>query len=248
MRKTVLVVVVVAGILFAAAGCKGKKKAGDKCVGDEASCLDKTSILECQSGVVAQMTCKGAKGCSEKATGATRSGKTVTTNFAVDCDFSGAAANDPCLGDSSQCSADNATMVTCKSKKITLTKCLGPKACVTSPTQIDCDTSVQPAGEPCETEDVACSPDKKQMLHCVASKLATAANCRGPKGCTATDRKIGCDHGAQNVADLCETDGDFECSADKKSVLKCGAGKWAVEQVCKKKTACATTGHEVGCQ
>lgn len=249
MRKTVVVVTVVVGIVALAAGCKGKKKAGDKCTGDEASCLDKTTILECQSGVFASMSCKGAKGCSEKATGATRSGKTVTTNFAVDCDFSAAAEGDACLDDSSQCSAGNATMVTCKSKKITLTKCLGPKACATSPTQIDCDTSVQPVGAPCEgADDVACTPDKKQMLRCDKGKLVVGTNCRGPKGCTVEGHKINCDPGAQSVADPCATDGDYECSADKKAILKCKGTAWAVDTTCKKKQNCVTTGHDVGCQ
>ena len=249
MRK-IVVVAVVLGVLVVAAGCKGKKKAaGDKCTGDEASCLDKTNILECHDGALAAMSCKGAKGCLEKPTGATRSGKTVTTNFAVECDFSGAAAGDACLDESSQCSADNTTMVTCKAKKVTLTKCLGPKACATSPTQIDCDTSVQPAGAQCEgADDVACTPDKKQMLRCASGKLVIGTNCRGPKGCTVEGHKIGCDPGAQSAADPCATDGDYECSADKKSILKCKGNVWAVETTCKKKQACATTGTDVGCQ
>ena len=189
MKKTVIVTLVLAAFV-AAAGCKGKKKAGDKCTGDEASCLDKTNILECHDGVLAQMTCKGAKGCSEKATGSTRSGKTVTTNFAVDCDFSAAAEGDACLDDSSQCSADNTTMVTCKAKKITLTKCLGPKACKTSPTVIDCDTSVQPAGAACEgADDVACTPDKKQMLTCTGGML-TCSFGTAPSNFVATPKTV----------------------------------------------------------
>ena len=244
--KKIVIFVLVLGALLVAAGCKGKKKAGDKCTGDEATCLDKTNILECHGGVLAQMTCKGAKGCSETATGTTRSGKTVTTNLAVDCDFSAAAAGDPCLDDASQCSADNSTMVTCKAKKITLTKCLGPKACATSKTQIDCDTSVQPVGAPCEgADDVACTPDKKQMLSCAAGKLVLAQNCRGAKGCTSEGRKIGCDSGAQSEGDPCATAGDYDCAADKKAVLKCNNSKWAVDQKCKK--GCAVSGTSVGC-
>jgi hypothetical protein len=116
-------------VLLIASGCKSTKKAGDKCSADEASCIDKTNILECQSGVFAQMACKGPKGCSEKATGATHSGRTVTTNYSVECDISGSAVGDACLDDTSTCSADKTTMVTCKDKKITRTACLGAKAC-----------------------------------------------------------------------------------------------------------------------
>lgn len=246
--KKIVIVTVVLGMLVVAAGCKGKKKAGDKCTGDEATCLDKTSILECHDGLFAQMTCKGAKGCSETATGTTRSGKTLTTNLAVDCDFSGAAAGDACLDDASQCSTDNATMVTCKAKKITLTRCLGPKACQTSKTQIDCDTSVQPVGSACEgADDVACTPDKKQMLRCEGGKLVLGQNCRGPKGCSIDNHKIGCDSGTQSEGDPCATDGDYECSADKKSILKCNASKWVNDTKCGKKS-CQISGTSVGCQ
>src|SRR5262245_18967881 len=128
MRKGM--VVVVAAVAFAAvlgAGCKGKKKAGDVCSGDEALCVDKTSILECQGGKFAQMTCKGPQGCTEKHKGSTTSGRTVTHNYAVDCDFTGNPAGDTCLEDESMCSADKASMISCKSKKIVVTKCLGPK-------------------------------------------------------------------------------------------------------------------------
>jgi hypothetical protein len=245
MKTHATLVAIVLGLLFTA-GCKSKPKAGDKCTGDEATCIDKTTILECQAGTYAQMACKGARGCAEKATGTSRSGRTVTTNYAVECDFSAAAAGEACLDDTSQCNAEKNAMVTCKDKKVTRTACLGPKACSESATQVDCDTSIQPLGADCDANDVACSPDKKTMLHCVKGKLALAANCRGAKACTVDNHKIDCDHGAQNVADPCETDGDYECSADNKSILKCGAGKWALDQKCKK--TCKTTGQNVGCE
>jgi hypothetical protein len=237
----------VVAVLLIAVGCKSSKKAGDKCSADEASCIDKTNILECQAGVFAQMQCKGPKGCSEKVTGATHSGRTVTTNYAVECDFTAGAEGDPCLDDTSMCSADKTTMVTCKDKKLTRSACLGAKGCTESATKIDCDTTLQPVGAACDADEAACSPDKKQMLHCVKNKFAVAANCRGPKACTVEGQKIGCDHGAQNVADPCGSEGDYECAADKKAILKCGGGKWAVDTKCGKQN-CATTGQQVGCR
>jgi hypothetical protein len=127
MRKRIVVVVALALAAAIAGGCK-KKKAGDACSGDEALCLDKTSILECQGGKLAQMTCKGPQGCTEKHKGSTTSGRTVTHNYAVDCDFTGNPAGDACLEDEAMCSPDKTSMVSCKDKKIVVTKCLGPKA------------------------------------------------------------------------------------------------------------------------
>jgi hypothetical protein len=85
------------------------------------------------------------------------------------------------------------------------------------------------------------------MLHCKGGKLVVGDNCRGPKGCTIDDRKIGCDVGDQTIGDPCGSDGNYACSADKKSLLKCSGSKWILDESCKKKT-CVTKGNEVGCQ
>src|SRR5262245_1586155 len=109
----VAVLVIMAVVLVGFAGCKGKKKAGDKCAGDEALCLDKNTILECQDSKLASMSCKGPKGCNEKHTGTTHSARTTTHNYTVECDFSTAAAGDGCLDDDSRCSPDKKLMVSC---------------------------------------------------------------------------------------------------------------------------------------
>jgi hypothetical protein len=234
-------------VLATSVGCKLlKKKAGDTCAGDEAVCVDKATILECHDGALRAMACKGPKGCAERHTGTTVSGRNTTHNYAVECDFSGSAAGEPCLDDTAMCSADKATMVACKDKKVLVARCMGAKKCSETATQVNCDTSVQPLGEPCEGEDVACSPDMKQMLHCAGGKLALAQHCRGPKGCVVADRKIDCDPGAQSAGDPCASDGGYECSGDKKTLLKCAGGKWAVDEKCRK--TCVTEGKEVGCK
>lgn len=246
MKKLAFVLAV--GVLaLTANGCKFlKKKAGDSCKGDEATCVDKSTILECHDGKYASMTCKGTKGCSEKLTGTTRSGRNVTHNYSVSCDFSGAANADPCLDDDTTCSADKKTMVSCKEKKISLTKCLGPKGCVENPTTVDCDTSIMALGDTCEGDDVACAPDMKQFLKCSGGKLVLAQNCRGKKACYIDGRKIGCDPGDQNLGEPCSSEGNYDCQADKKALLKCSGGKWIVDQKCKK--TCVSDEHEAGCK
>lgn len=243
--RRVLIVASVFTVLVVASGCK--KKAGASCTGDEALCTDKNTILECQDGKLVEMTCKGATGCSEKHKGTTHAGRTVTHNYAVQCDFTGNEVGSPCLDEEAQCSADKKAMVLCKNKKIEVVKCLGAKGCAEGATQIDCDTTIQTVGAPCEGEDHACTADKKQMLSCKGNKFAVAENCRGPKACTIKDREIGCDGGDQGVGDPCAHDGDYACQSDKKAILKCSGAKWAVEQKCAAKQSCAVTGDKVGC-
>lgn len=234
-------------LLVVSSGCKLlKKKAGDACSGDEAVCLDPSTILECHDGKFAQMACKGAKGCAERHTGSSTAGKTVTHNYAVECDFTGNASGEPCLEDSALCSADKSTMITCKDKKISATKCMGPRQCTETAKEVDCDTTIQPAGGTCEGDDHACTPDKKQMLRCSGGKLVVGASCRGPKGCSVEGQKITCDTGPQNVGEPCSGE-SYECSTDKKVLLKCSGNKWVVDQKCGKK-GCISNEHEAGCQ
>jgi hypothetical protein len=244
--KRLAVIAFAAAIAVMAAGCK-KKKAGASCTGSEALCLDPTTVLECVDGKFAQMTCKGPKGCSQKLQGVTRSGRNVTHNYAIGCDFTGNPAGDACIEDDSMCSADRKAMVSCKGGKIVSQSCLGPKACKEDANSIECDTTIQPIGEACEGEDFACTPDKKQMLKCDKNKFVVGENCRGAKGCTINDRKIGCDVGDQSVGEPCSSSGNYTCQADKKALLKCNGTTWALDEKCNKKS-CVTRGNQVGCQ
>lgn len=245
LPRRVVVVVATLAVLIAAGGCK--KKAGGSCSGDEALCSDKNTILECQDGKLVELACKGPAGCAEKHKGTSRSGQTVTHNYAVLCDFTGNAAGTPCFDDEAQCSADKKAMVSCKNKKIEVHKCLGPKGCSEGATAIDCDATIQSAGDPCEGEDHACTVDMKQMLSCKANKFVVVENCRGPKACSVTGHDIGCDGGDQAVNDPCAHDGDYACQTDKKAVLKCSGSKWTVDSKCPAKKQCSVKGNEVGC-
>jgi len=234
-------------------GCKMfKKKAGDKCTGDQALCLDKETILTCENGVFAQMSCKGAMGCGEKVTGVHRSGRRTTTNYAVSCDFSGNEAASPCTADddSAMCSADKKTMVMCSKGKIERHSCLGKKQCAETKDAVNCDTSVQNVGDECEGTAVACSPDGKQRLECRDGKMGVELNCRGPKACSVNGQnKIECDRGGQAIGDPCGDDGDYACTADEKAIVKCASHKWAMDEPCgTKKKKCTVVGNQVGCK
>jgi hypothetical protein len=246
-RLAATAVLVSLALALTCASCKpGKKKVGDRCEGNEASCADPGTILECQGGTLASMACGGPKGCVETLTGATTSEGKVTRTFVATCDFSTAAAGAACLGDEAACSADKLRMVACKDHKVLVAKCLGPRACTESARHIDCDTSVQPVGEPCDDPDaVACAPDGKQMLACASGKLAPVAACRGPRGCSSTDRKVDCDPGPAQEGDPCRQDG-YACAAGGKALLKCANGKWIVDQKCK--TTCVAGAGSAACR
>ena len=135
-----------------------------------------------------------------------------------------------------------------RNKKIEITKCLGAKACSEGATTIDCDTTIQTLGEACEGDEVACSVDKKQILRCASAKFVLGQACRGAKGCTVNGQKISCDEGDQVEGEPCSPDGNYACTGDKKSLLKCAAFKWAIDEKCKGRKTCQQRGDEVGCQ
>lgn len=248
-----LAVAVMVGVgALCGTGCKlFKKKPGDSCSGNEASCSDKGTMLSCKDGKFVAMACKGGNGCSDKVTGVQRAGRRTTTTYAVTCDFTGNEANTDCTADddSAMCAADKSAMIMCKKGKIERHLCRGPKACAETTNEVNCDTSVQVAGEACDDKDVACTPDKKQRLECRDKKLVVEMNCRGPKGCGITpDRKIECDRGGQNMGDPCGDDGDYACMPDQKGVVKCAKHVWAKDEMCTGKRKCVQEGSSLGCK
>ena len=71
----------------------------------------------------------------------------------IDCDYSVAAENDPCVVDANEsCSADKKTMLTCKGNKyVQPTACSGPAGCAVTVTakssKVTCDTGAPPPQE-----------------------------------------------------------------------------------------------------
>jgi hypothetical protein len=164
-------------------------------------------------------------------------------------------AGSACTGDEALCS-DKQTILECHDGKLVEMACKGPKGCAEAATgakragrnvtvnyAVSCDFSGNAVGETCTTNDsFLCSPDKSAMLRCKDKKIVSTA-CRGPKKCSESATQVDCDSSIAQVGESC--DDGYACSTDAKATLKCAAGKWAVDEPCKK--SCKASGNSVGC-
>jgi hypothetical protein len=92
------------------------------------------------------------------------------------------------------------------------------------------------AGDSCSSGQGVCS-DGTSMLACVKGVFA-AMPCHGAGGCAANGNVVECDNSLSSVGDVCDENGDYACSLDKKSALSCAGNKFVVEETCKGSRAC----------
>ncbi len=223
-------------VAMALAACK-KPKAGDTCKTEgKQICIDKASSVVCVDSKWEALPCRGVTGC-------------MTTAGDVSCSNESYNDGEVCdsASDKFECTPDMKAMVKCEGKHWKLTdKCLGPLACVSSSSEVNCDDSVSEVGAPCFPEDdPACSVDGKQMLKCKSTKMATFLNCRGAHGCRKEGEKINCDDSLAQVGDACVDDDDPACSMDKKALMKCKSHKMVESKKCK--GGCAITADAIEC-
>jgi hypothetical protein len=97
------------------------------------------------------------------------------------------------------------------------------------------------------SDKVACSTDKRFMLHCIGGKWQSVLSCRGAKGCRPTDHghSISCDYSYANVSDPCDVN-DSACSTDRKAELSCVGGKFVVSNTCRGPGGCKETPENDG--
>ncbi len=95
-----------------------------------------------------------------------------------------------------------------------------------------CKSDPKP-GADCKTEDEAVCQGKQSMVICKSSKWQVAA-CKGPEGCAQQGTIVKCDETLAQEGDDCgiQTGEHYSCSLDKKSQLKCEAGKWKMAAKC----------------
>ena len=92
-------------------------------------------------------------------------------------------------------------------------------------------------GVDCEANTATCS-GTGAALYCKGGKFAEMP-CHGPAGCKEAGEKITCDNNLASVGDACDHDGDPACSTDKKTRLKCTAGKFALDGACRGPKGCS---------
>jgi hypothetical protein len=138
-------------------------------------------------------------------------------------------------------------MLLCHEGKYELHSCRGPKGCDNASGKVECDRSVQMESDLCAQDKTqTCSMDNKRVLTCKGRRYVVDEYCRGPKGCTVAGGNVQCDRGAQNNAEPCHKNGDFECAVDGKTRLVCKDLRWEVEQKCPGK--CVSAAGKVSCE
>ncbi len=143
-----------------------------------------------------------------------------------------------CTGETAEC-ADPQSVLACINGTYLKASCGGPQGCSTVGNTVKCDNDLASVGDGCvEPDDVSCSVDKKAMLTCVKNKFTLKATCKGPHGCAVTGSEVKCDNDFSDVGDVCDKEGDYSCSSDRKSDLTCKGGKFVLESTCKGPKGC----------
>lgn len=241
MKREVLTLCAVLLTTSFFAACK--PKVGGSCkIETKEQCTDDKKALACHDGKWEELQCKGDSGCSKA------SGESV-------CDQSVAEDKDVCnLTDDFVCTGDKKGMLQCTKNRWTLVQtCLGDRACSMEKKKVICDNSVSKEGDACrETDDYACSVDKKTALVCKNGVFVQSGQCKGPNGCKITGSKdagfkVSCDDSIANQGDACDKEDHYSCSSDARLILKCKSKKFDIEDRCKPKEKCEIRGGQVGC-
>lgn len=223
--------------LVALLGACTKAKEGEACKTEgKQVCTSKDSSLICVDSKWVALPCRGAAGCSG-------------SGEAVECANNGYLAGEPCSieEDDHECSVDHKSQLKCDGKKWkTVDKCLGPKACTTSASEVHCDDTLTDLGADCSNEgSYSCSLDAKELHQCKAGRVVLDSSCRGAAGCKPNGDKMRCDTTIAAPGDTCEDDEAQACSVDMKQLLTCKGKHMALGEKCKK--ACVVSGETVSC-
>jgi hypothetical protein len=100
------------------------------------------------------------------------------------------------------------------------------------------------AGAKCKKEGEVSCVDKANALLC-AGGTWQPQQCRGIVGCITG----ACNNQGYEDGDPCanESDGNYECSVDKKAMLKCVGNKWAKQEDCKGHLGCVANASGAKC-
>jgi hypothetical protein len=146
---------------------------------------------------------------------------------------------DKCEANWSASCVDPTAALVCSSRVVTIMPCRGPKACAVSGSTIECDNSLATVSDACDQpNDVACSVDHKAALECQDGKFTLAEACKGVRGCVVDGDNISCDNDVSELGDACQVEGDYACSPDKLTALKCAAHKFQALNTCRGKDGC----------
>ena len=119
--------------------------------------------------------------------------------------------------------------------------CRGPGGCSKLGTKVTCDDSLAEDADLCldvETENRACSTDRRRSLLCNGGTFKTVEMCRGAKGCQVHGDSVTCDDHIAQKDDPCPNAATFACSPDFKTRLVCKDGKMQFDRFCRGQSGC----------
>jgi len=212
------------GLLLVAVLACGKT-AGGKCKPGEAVCANKSIALNCTSGKLTEVACRGPVGCT-------------TFQEHANCDNSIASEGESCMGETDEeyaCSVDKKRALICKGGKFErYLECRGKGGCSLLGHQVSCDNSVAEKGDPCKVQGAsACTENQKEMLVCTDGRFGHYRHCRGQAGCYSKDGVPACDETKSLELDECGLPGFVVCSVDGQSELICQGGRFIKARTCR---------------
>jgi pimeloyl-ACP methyl ester carboxylesterase len=215
---------------------------GEPCSGQQWTCSkDHRERLQCESGSWKVIEdCLGPNGC--------RVSSVSSNAIALTCDSSVAALGGHCVGGST-CSVDHDALLECESGEWKRKDdCLGPEACRIEGQSVRCDRSRGRLAAVCSSPGaVSCSVDGKARLRCADGQFALDRKCHGPLGCrTIASGMLSCDQSLGEMGDPCDPD-DFVCNSDKKSLLRCDAGRLVQDRKCRGDLGCWMSSDQIHC-
>jgi hypothetical protein len=228
--------------LLVAGSCRSRPSSGSPCrIPDQLACVEDDRALVCESGVWAEVPCRGAKGCS-------RSGE------ADDCDDTIAVEGDRCPKNPAPdyaCTADRARALICVDGHFSVWReCRGPLRCeIGDGRNLRCDTTLAEPGDRCAPQGAyCCSVDKSSMLVCDGRSLFPASSCRGPRACRAEREtgKVDCDDTVAIEGDACDEPKRIACSLDHRAELACVGKRYEKKRECRR-SECKLDGNELFC-
>jgi hypothetical protein len=117
--------------------------------------------------------------------------------------------------------------------------CSGAGGCTLTGTKVECDNDVAEIGDGCDTpDDGACTADHKSLLQCKSDKFLLVDTCKGPGACKIDKGSVACDNNVADIGDPCSNKGNFACTSDKATALRCDDGHYASIQSCRGPNAC----------
>ncbi|MFT3769438.1 MAG: hypothetical protein QM820_28710 [Minicystis sp.] len=169
MLRLLRALALVVTLPIALAACS--KKPGDSCQIGSRACMDKQTMLVCDTGKYAVQACAGANGCVEP-----------PYTAPPICDTSGNKAGDRCFDarDANvRCTTDEKAKISCYKEHFVIEPCRGPGGCMQLDNGVRCNRFQAIEGDACHSDEglLACAVDGKAALQCKDGKYSVIRKC-----------------------------------------------------------------------